>query len=194
MTTNNVVTNTAGIALVKISTGLWAGKYEVTQGAYLKVMHGNPSAFRGWQRPVDSVSWNDAMAFCQKLTAAEIQAKELSAGSVYTLPTEAQWEMLVGDALLKDAVMSLNGNYRSSTAQVGSLGPNNFGLYDMRGNVWEWCLDSHDSSYRVLRGGAWNTSLEPNSRVAFRWYANPTMDEKKNTFGFRVILQTGGSQ
>ena len=190
MSSNNIVTNTVGVVLVKVSPDLWAGKYELTQDAWQKVMHGNPSDFKGGQNPVDSVSWNDAMAFCQKLTAKERMAKELPDGYIYTLPTESQWEMLVGDASLKDAVMALNGNSHSSTSPVGSLGPNSLGLYDMRGNVMEWCLDSHDPSYRVLRGGAWDTSLEVNSRIEFRWYST-SLDEKKNTFGFRVVLERG---
>src|SRR5471030_1672799 len=68
MASNNIVTNTIGIVLVKISPTLWAGKFEVTQAAYKQLMHGNPSAFQGPQNPVDSVSWNDAMGFCGKLT------------------------------------------------------------------------------------------------------------------------------
>lgn len=193
MSSNNIVTNTVGVVLVKISPDLWAGKYELTQDAWQKVTHGNPGAFKGGQNPVDSVSWNDAMAFCQRLTAKERMAKELPDGFIYTLPTEGQWEMLLGDASLKDAVMALNGNSHSSTAPVGSLGPNSLGLYDMRGNVMEWCLDSHDPTYRVLRGGAWDTSLEVNSRVEFHWYST-SLDEKKNTYGFRVLLERGGSQ
>ena len=162
MATNDVVTNTVGIVLVKISPGLWAGQFEVTQDAYLKVMHVNPSAFQGRQRPVDSVGWNDAMAFCQKLTDLEKRAKELPDGYSYSLPTETQWEMLVGNASLDDAVMSLNGIRHYSTATVGSLKPNNLGLYDMRGNVLEWCLDSHDpENYHVLRGGAWTPVSNP---------------------------------
>jgi formylglycine-generating enzyme required for sulfatase activity len=191
MASNNVVTNTVGIVLVKVSPGFWAGKYEVTQQAYRKVAAINPSAFPGSQKPVDSVSWNDVMAFCQKLTKMEQTAGELPKDYQYTLPTEAQWEMLVGNASLNDAVMKLNGA-RSSTAPVGSLGPNNLGLYDLRGNVMEWCLDSHDSRYRLLRGGAWNTAYEPNSRVDFRWYAK-TLDDKQNDFGFRVVLVSGAS-
>jgi formylglycine-generating enzyme required for sulfatase activity len=193
MTSNNIVTNTVGVVLVKVSPDLWAGKYELTQDAWQKVMHDNPSAFMGGQNPVDSVSWNDAMAFCQKLTAKERMAKELPDGYIYTLPTESQWVMLVDGASLKDAVMTLNGNSHSSTSPVGSLGPNSLGLYDTRGNVMEWCLDSHDPSYRVLRGGSWDTSLEVNSRIEFRWYSS-SLDEKKNTFGFRVVLEPGGSQ
>jgi formylglycine-generating enzyme required for sulfatase activity len=193
MSSNNIVTNTVGVVLVKVTADLWAGKYELTQDAYQKVAHDNPSAFKGGQNPVDSVSWNDATAFCQKLTAKERSARELPDGYAYTLPTEAQWEMLAGDASLKDAVTSLNGSPNSSTSPVGSLGPNSLGLYDTRGNVMEWCLDSHDPSYRVLRGGAWNTSIEVNSRIEFHWYAG-SLDEKKNSYGFRVVLERDGSQ
>ena len=174
------------MVLIKISPGLWAGKYEVTQDAYQKVMHSDPSAFSGSDHPVDSVSWNDAMAFCSKLTEKETQAKELPDGYSYTLPTEAQWHMLMDHASLKDAVMKLEGPY-TSTAPVGSLGPNSLGLYDTRGNVMEWCLDSHDpSAYHVLHGGGWDTYLQVNARPEFREYA--AADVAKNDYGFRVIL------
>lgn len=187
METNDLVTNTVGIVLVKISPRLWAGKYEVTQNSYEKVTGKNPSAFKGGQNPVDSVSWNEATAFCAKLTEQEQNADQLPDGYAYSLPTEAQWEKLVDNASLDDAIMSLNGNRRASTAPVGTLKPNSLGLYDTRGNVMEWCSDSHDPAYHVLRGGSWNTWLEPNSRIAFRWYAKP--DEAMNTFGFRVVLE-----
>jgi len=190
MLKNDVVTNTVGIVLVKISPTLWAGKYEVTQDSYQKVMHQNPSAFSGADHPVDSVSWNDAMAFCKKLT--EMEKQELPEGYAYSLPTEAQWEMLVDDASLKDAVMTLNGNSDHSTSPVGTLAPNKYGLYDMRGNVMEWCLDSHDpTAYKVLRGGAWDTFLDINARIDFRNYAAPT--DAKNDYGFRVVLEPAAS-
>lgn len=187
MAKNNVVTNTVGIVLVKISPKLWAGKYEVTQAAYQKVMGSNPSAFPGANHPVDSVSWNDAMSFCKQLTEDEQSTNQLPAGYAYSLPTQAQWEQLVDNASLNDAVMSLKMQRRSSTAPVGSLGPNSLGLYDTRGNVMEWCLDPQNRPYRVLRGGAWNTYISINARVAFRWYAQP--NEAKNMFGFRVVLE-----
>jgi formylglycine-generating enzyme required for sulfatase activity len=193
MATNNVVTNTVGVVLVKISPGFWAGKFEVTQQAYKKVMGGNPSAFGGDNRPVDSVNWNDAMDFCKKLTDKEQADKQLPDGYAYSLPTEDQWVKLAGDASLNGAVMSLPPNHYSSTEPVGTLKPNSLGLYDTRGNVMEWCLDSNDSnSYRVLRGGAWDTAVEPSSRIEFRNYAKP--DDKKNDYGFRVILQAGASK
>ena len=184
MATNSVVTNTVGIILVKISPGLWAGKFETTQDAYRQEMHSNPSAFKGADRPVDSVSWNDAMAFCAKLGSME--NTNLPDGYSYTLPTQDQWLTLMGDASLKDAVMKLQNGNCSSTAPVGSLGANSLGLYDTRGNVMEWCLDPQDQPYRVLRGGAWDTFLPVNARPVFLWKVTP--DDTKNSYGFRVIL------
>jgi formylglycine-generating enzyme required for sulfatase activity len=185
--TNNVVTNTVGIVLVKISPTLWAGRYEVTQESYEKVMGGNPSAFKGANKPVDSVSWNNATAFCEKLTQLEQRTDDLPTGFTYSLPTQAQWTMLVGDASLDGAVMSLNSRRHASTEPVGSLKPNGLGLYDMRGNVMEWCLDSQDKSYRVLRGGAWDTYVEINSRLEFLEKMSP--EKTKNDYGFRVVLE-----
>jgi formylglycine-generating enzyme required for sulfatase activity len=196
MATNSVVTNTVGIVLVKISPGLWAGKYETIQDAYQRVMQNNPSEFKDADHPVDSVSWDDAMAFCAKLTSKEKIG--LPDGYSYTLPTQDQWLTLMGDASLSDAVMKLNNGNCSSTAPVGSLGANNLGLYDTRGNVMEWCLDPQDKPYRVLRGGAWDTFLSVNARPEFRWYAKPDEAKSssgygqstgaKNSYGFRVIL------
>ena len=94
--------------------------------------------------------------------------------------------MLLGNASLKDAVMKLQDANCSSTAAVGSLGANSLGLYDTRGNVMEWCLDSQGPAYRVLRGGAWNTFLPVNARPEFLWKVSP--DTAINSFGFRLIL------
>lgn len=187
MATNNVVTNTAGIVLVKISRTLWAGEYEVTQDAYQKVMGTNPSTFSGGNRPVDSVTWNDAMAFCEKLTDKEQAAQQLPSDFIYSLPTQNQWVRLADDASLNDAVMSLSMPRRSSSAPVGSLKPNNLGLYDTRGNVMEWCLDPQDGPYRVLRGGAWDTYIDINARLEFREYSAP--EKTKNDYGLRVVLE-----
>ncbi|MGB7769269.1 MAG: SUMF1/EgtB/PvdO family nonheme iron enzyme [Verrucomicrobiia bacterium] len=192
MAQNDQVTNTVGIVLVKISPTLWAGMYEVTQKSYQKVMAGNPSAFQGEDHPVDSVNWNDATSFCKMLTEKEQKAEELPKGYIYTLPTQAQWEQLVDDASLSDAVTSLNLQRRSSTEPVGSLGANHLGLYDTRGNVMEWCLDPQDKPYHVLRGGAWDTYIDINARIAFREYSAP--DKTKNDYGFRVVLEPEGSQ
>jgi len=187
MVKSDQVTNTVGIVLKKISPTLWVGMYEVTQSSYQKVAQDNPSAFRGKQHPVDSVTWNDAMDFCKKLTEQEQQTDDLPTGFTYTLPTQAQWEQFVGDASLSDAVMSLKLQRRSSTAMVGSLGANNFGLFDTRGNVKEWCLDPQDKPFRVLRGGGWDTYIDINARLDFREYSAP--EKTKADYGFRVVLQ-----
>jgi formylglycine-generating enzyme required for sulfatase activity len=184
---NNIVTNTVGIVLVKISDGLWAGKFEVTQDAYQKVMNANPSAFPGKDNPVDSVSWNDAMAFCGKLTEMENTHHELPADYAYSLPTQAQWQTLAANATLDAAVISLPPNHNSSTKPVGSLNANSLGIFDIRGNVMEWCLDPQDKPFRVLRGGAWDTFDEPSTRIEFVHYAPPV--ESKNDYGFRVLLK-----
>ncbi|HLX95748.1 MAG TPA: SUMF1/EgtB/PvdO family nonheme iron enzyme [Verrucomicrobiae bacterium] len=190
MAANDQITNTVGMVLVKISSTEWVGMYEVTQDAYQQVVGSNPSAFPGTDHPVDSVTWNDAMAFCKKLTASEQKADQLPKGFIYTLLTQAQWEKLVDDTSLSDAVMSLNGQRHSSTESVGSLGANSYGLYDMRGNVMEWCLDPQDKPYRVLRGGAWDTFISINARVDFREYSAP--DKTKKDYGFRVVLEPKG--
>ena len=187
MATNDIVTNTVGVVLVKISRTLWAGQCEITQDAYQKVMKSNPSAFSGGNRPVDSVTWNDAMAFCDKLTDKEQAAQQLPTDYIYALPTQDQWVRLADDASLNDAVMSLSVPRRSSSAPVGSLKANNLGLYDTRGNVMEWCLNPQDGPYRVLRGGAWDTYIDINARLEFREYSAP--DKTKADYGFRVVLE-----
>ena len=174
-------TNSVGMEFVKVG-GFWAGKYDVTQKEYQEIMGGNPSEFQGDLRPVDNLSWEDAMDFCKKLTQHE--AKELPDGFTFTLPTEGQWDSLVGDASLENAVTS-QVNSRDGTSPVGSLSPNNLGLYDIRGNVWEFCLES-SKPYRILKGGSWQDRIDINLRTAFRYYARP--DEHKNIFGFRCIL------
>ncbi len=179
-------TNSVGMVLVKLPGGYWAGKYEVTQKEYQKVMNANPSAFSGPERPVDSVSWNDAVEFCDKLTALDQVTNALPKGYSYSLPTEDEWEAMVGDASLDNAVTSQNGPLQS-TQPVGSLAPNNLGLYDMRGNVSEFCQGDTTKPFRVLRGGSWQDHIEQNLRTEFRFYCKP--DDSQNTFGFRCVLK-----
>ncbi len=180
-------TNGIGMVMVRISPTLWAGKYPVTQAEYRAVAGSNPSHFSGDRNPVDSVSWTDAQAWCEQLTRKEKGAELLPEGFRYALPTQAEWQMLMDGATLADAVTSQT-TPRSSTAPVGSLGANSLGLYDTRGNVWEFCADPDDKPYRVLRGGAWDTSVEINLRPEFRWYSNGPFD-KKNSYGFRCVLK-----
>lgn len=180
-------TNSVDMLLLKVSGNMWAGKYEVTQKEFQKVMQYNPSAFAGGTRPVDSVTWNEAMDFCHQLTDLEQKKKALPEGYYYTLPTENEWMQLAGGAGLDTAVTSLNGTTRSSSSTVGSLAPNSLGLCDVRGNVMEFCLGDDSKPYRVLKGGSWEDFTEVNLRPEFRWYCKP--DERKNTFGFRCVLK-----
>jgi formylglycine-generating enzyme required for sulfatase activity len=182
----DLFTNSAGMLLIKAG-GYWVGKYEVTQKEFQKVMGSNPSAFPGEERPVDSVSWNDAMDFCQKLGEKDVKDKKLPDGYYYTLPTEDEWQAFSADASLDDAVTSMNATARDGTAPVGSLGPNGLGLYDTRGNVMEFCLGDTDKPYRVLLGGCWQDNVEINLRKEFRYYCTP--DDRKNTYGFRCLLK-----
>jgi formylglycine-generating enzyme required for sulfatase activity len=154
--------------------GFWIGKYSVTQGQWQKVMGNNPSAFKkGNNYPVETVSWNDAKEFIQKLN---------SKGGTFRLPTEAEWEYAArsGGKPEKyaggsdvDSVAWYNGNSGKSTHPVGTKAPNGLGIYDMSGNVWQWCEDTYDDaaykkhqrnnpisnsggSEKVLRGGSWS--------------------------------------
>ena len=197
------------------------GKNEVTQTQWRAVaglpkvkidIKANPSNFKGDDLPVEKVSWDDATEFCARLS-------RLTGGN-YRLPSEAEWEyacraetttpFYFGETITPDLV-NYNGNWpygstpkgigREKTTAVGSFPPNTFGLYDMHGNVWEWCQDVYhgnyhgaptdgsawetggDSKYRMLRGGSWNDSAE-NSRAARILAHSP---EPKLTFGFRVV-------
>ncbi len=184
-------TNDTGMVMVKISDTQWVGAYEVTQAEYQKIAGSNPSAFAGDRNPVESVSWSDAMVFCTNLTEAEKKEKMLPEGFAYTLPTQAQWEGFAAAAELTDAVTSEKAT-RSSPAAVGSLGATAPGLYDIRGNVWEWCLDPQDKPFRVARGGAWNSWIDINLRRDFRWYGEPTV--RNNATGFRCLLEKAGAK
>ncbi len=175
----------------------YVGKYPITQAQWQTVMRNNPSRFKGKKRPVESVNWHDAVEFCRKLSE--------KTGKIYRLLSEAEWEyacragtttpFYFGETITTD-LANYNGNYpfggepkglnRAQTMDVGSFPPNPFGLYDMHGELCEWCSDkwhinydgaptdgsswetgTHD--YRIKRGG----SLYRNAfycRTAFRNY------------------------
>lgn len=191
---------------VTIRRPYWLGRTEVTQGQWEAMMGSNPSNFKGTNRPVEQVSWDDAMAFCRKLTERERAAGRLPEGYVYTLPTEAQWEYACRAGTTGNYAGNLDAmgwyasNSGSTTHPVGQKQANAWGLYDMHGNVWEWCLDGYANypggnvtdpaaaspgSNRVDRGGSWSNSAD-NCRSAgrswvgqvFRWF----------DLGFRLAL------
>lgn len=193
---------------VTISTPFYMGKYEVTQEQYEAVMGANPSHFKGSKKPVENVTWNDAQDFCRKLSA--------KTGKIVRLPTEAEWEYACRAGTTTafysgDADADLNnagwhsGNSSRTTHPVGEKMANKFGLYDMHGNVWEWCQDWYgghsaraqidpvgpaSGATRVCRGGSW--SIGPwGCRSAIP--SNSVPGERSSFTGFRVVVSHGKS-
>ena len=200
---------------VYLTKGCWMGKYPVTQAEYQNVMSSNPSYFGGNpNRPVEQVTWYDAVNYCQTLTVSAQAAGLITTNWVYRLPTEAEWEYACragttttyyfgedayGTRLPSYAWYSVNSG--GQTHDVGGRAPNRWGLYDMAGNVWEWCQDWYSGlpggnvldpqgpssgSDRVVRGGGWN-SVAGYCASACRAYYNPP-SSRYSHYGFRVVL------
>jgi formylglycine-generating enzyme required for sulfatase activity len=198
--------------MVKVPDATFAiGKYPVTQEQYQAVIETNPSHFQGNpQNPVESVSYGDAQAFCQKLSQVT--------GKNYRLPTESEWEYAcragtTTDYYFGDDANQLGdyawyyGNSQKTTHPVGQKKPNAWGLYDMSGNVWEWCEDDWHDSYigaptdgsawikngndncSLLRGGSWG-NYPINCRSAFRIFFIRRVLRNLN-LGFRVVCVFG---
>ena len=212
---------------VSITNGFYMAAFPVTQKEYEQVMGKNPSFFRAAgtgkdkvagldtrRFPVEWVSWDDATEFCRKLSQKD--------GRTYRLPTEAEWEyacragtktaFYFGDTITTDQANyagdrvygnGKKGDDRQRPTPVGSFPPNAFGLYDMHGNVWQWCQDWCDKDYyqsspksdpvneatgklksRVLRGGSWHNSPSE-ARSAARFLAPPGL--RNWNYGFRVV-------
>lgn len=152
-------------------------KYPVSQDIYTAITGKSSCVFKGDRNPVENVSWNDAITFCNLLSEKEGLEKYYSTGSSdnsvvfdnktngYRLPTEAEWQYAckAGTAAARygeiDKIAWYKENSGGSTHEVGTKEPNAWGLYDMLGNVWEWCWDIYDEKeygpYRVFRGGGW---------------------------------------
>jgi sulfatase modifying factor 1 len=237
--------NTLGLRLVELpaSTPLWLAATETTQSAFAtfvsatghvttaeqlggaKVWSGDtwildPTAtwhtvFPGSSRPVVAVSWHDATAFCEWLTAHERELGELPEDFVYRLPTDAEWELAAragthrvyagtdepaqlcryanvpdksaAAASLGREVVPCDDGLGIGTAEVGSYEPNAWGLHDMTGNVWEWTSSPapDDPSLRSMRGGSWSGKLE-GLRVDYRDVYPPEL--RGGAIGFRVVL------
>jgi formylglycine-generating enzyme required for sulfatase activity len=204
------------------------GKYEVSQEEYSSLMGANPSRFRNPKRPVEQVSWFDAVEYCNRRSAREglqpaysINGREVRwnrNADGYRLPTEAEWEYAcragttgpfsTGANITTDQA-NYNGNFsyngarrgrdRTETTQSGSFAPNPWGIYDMHGNVWDWCWDwkaaypaenaanpagPASGSYKTARGGSWRVGAQ-SLRSALRG-SNPPED-RGDGLGFRLV-------
>jgi formylglycine-generating enzyme required for sulfatase activity len=191
---------------VTITKPFYLGAYPVTQEQYAAIMRASPSKFKGATHPVEQVSWTEAQAFCKKASAKTHRK--------FRLPTEAEWEYACRAGT--QTAFSFGGDWRQlgdhawygdnsgkTTHPVGEKKPNAFGLYDMHGNVWQWCSDWHSESYdatavkdprgpksgknHVARGGAWLGDVRM-CRSAFRTSSGP--DTRLAYFGFRVVVES----
>jgi formylglycine-generating enzyme required for sulfatase activity len=208
-------------------SSFYLGRYEVTQKEWREVMGNNPSYFKGDDLPVENVSWYDAVEYCNKRSQKEglTPAYTIKGTNVtwnkkangYRLPTEAEWEYACRAGTTTPFSTGNNittsqanydgdypysgyarGSYREKTTPAGTFAPNAWGLYDMHGNVWEWCWDwfgdyasgaqtdpsgAGTGSRRVLRGGAW-LSFARELRSAYR--AKPVPEDRGHSLGFRL--------
>ena len=201
---------------VIISRGFWLGVFPVTQEEWLSVaeglksLNGEPSFFRGNRLPVEQVSWNECQEWLSELNAAEKAANRLPDRYRYRLPTEAEWEFACrgdtstafqfgdNDSRLSDYAW-YSENSRSETHTVGEKAANGFGVYDMHGNVWEWCEDGYSGPLpggsvmdpkgsglnRVMRGGSWGVASF-RCRSAYRAWNKPVY--RDYSIGFRLAL------
>ena len=210
---------------VIITAPFWIGKYEVTQGEYHEIIGRNLSPSTDPQNPMQNLSWYDAVDFCDRLTEIEKENGRLPPDYVYRLPTEAEWEFCCRAGtntefsfgnVLDWTMANFNGKYpygngekgkyRKHTLPVDSFEPNPWGIHNMHGNVWEWCLDKADwdsgvitetfqegikdpfnttGQYRIIRGGNFR-SFAGNCRSGNRHVLRPS--SRNDGLGFRVIL------
>jgi len=180
-------------------------QFPVTQAEYFAVTNKSPGTFKGNKLPVETVTWKDAITFCNLLSAKEGLIACYSINSAediafdpkangFRLPTEAEWEYAckAGTTGIRygelDSIAWYKGNSEKATHGVGIKEPNAWGLYDMLGNVWEWCSDIYDEtvygSYRIIRGGGWSDE-ERGCMATNRRRSHPT-SFKIDDLGFRV--------
>ena len=183
-------------------------KFPITQDMYLAITNENPSAFKGDKLPVETVTWIEAVKFCNTLSESlektqcysiDLENQEVTFNSKadgFRLPTEAEWQYACQAGTTNTRYAKLEQiawfktNSNNCTQEVGQNPPNEWGLYDMLGNVWEWCTDIYDEtvygSYRVFRGGGWS-DIERSVMATTRRRSHP-YSFKIDDLGFRIAL------
>jgi formylglycine-generating enzyme required for sulfatase activity len=193
---------------VVLTRGFFLAETECTQAQWEAVMGRYPSNFEGANRPVEQVSWNDAVDYCRKLTEKQRSEGLLPDGWEWRLPTESEWEYGARGGTTGarpgelDTIAWWSGNSGSETHAVGGKQANAWGLHDMMGNVWEWCADwygeyptgnvtdpmgSNSTTGRLNRGGGWNNSTWQ-ARSASRGRDDPGF--RSSLLGFRPALSS----
>lgn len=187
--------------------GLELAKYPVTQSLFESVTNRNPSTFKGKNLPVETVTWIEAIEFCNQLSEQldkrhcyniDRETNEITIDSTangFRLPTEAEWQYAcqAGNQNIRygelDEIAWYKANSENSTQIVGKKAANDWGLHDMLGNVWEWCSDIYDAeiygSYRVFRGGGWG-DVERSVMATTRRRSHP-YSFKIEDLGFRIV-------
>lgn len=182
-------------------------KYPVTQDFYTAVTNKNPSTFKGEKLPVETVSWYDAVHFCNALSESlklnkcytiDVTNENVAVNSKangFRLPTEAEWQYAcqTGTNDIRygalDKIAWFKENANNQTQEVGQKAPNDWGLYDMLGNVWEWCSDIYDETvygtYRIFRGGGW-CDQERSVMATTRRRSHP-IKFQIDDLGFRIV-------
>lgn len=189
----------------------WCETTETPQRVFEAVTGTNPSHFPAPENPVENISWAEAMKFCDRLTISERGQGLVPPGFRYRLPGDAHWTLLATGTPLDTAVTSRTDTLEHP-APCGSLKPNALGLFDIRGNVWEWCFDWYNqevfnreqqenasgkadrigAQFKILRGGSWSRSLESNLEIGYRLLADPNAHHNYES-GFRVVLVNDGT-
>lgn len=176
--------------------GFWIGRYEATQAQWKKIMGSNPSAFKGCGDgcPVETVSWEEAVEFARRFSE--------KAGYIFRLPTEAEWEYACRSGGKKekysggnnvDNVAWYRSNSEGLTHPVGRKRPNSLGIYDMSGNVWEWCMDIYDNDAYSKAKASLNNPVYMGDKYVdiYKQGYNTTLVILKRASGYRIVR--GGS-
>lgn len=189
-------------------------RFPITQDLYFEITQESPATFKGNKLPVETVTWKEAVTFCNLLSARgglspcylfHTESEEISFNSKangYRLPTEAEWEYAckAGTNTPRygelDKIAWYKNNAEKTTHQVGTKEPNAWGLYDMLGNVWEWCSDIYDEtvygSYRIFRGGGWFD--EDRGCLATNRRRSHPISFKIDDLGFRIARNIAEKQ